>query len=309
MRNLLRFSNPVRKLRARGDAARDARQWALAAGLYEAYLSEPSASRDAPIWVQLGHSRKESGDDEGAMRAYRRALELAPEVADTHLQIGHLQKKMGQVDLALTSFAEALRIDADSAHARREVSGLARDAAAVAGPHGVDRAEFLLARGDACRDGRRWSEAVENYATYLELRADDKEVWPIWVQMGHALRESGDRAGAMQAYERAAGLGPDSAEPRVHLGNLHEEMGDLDAASAAFAEVVRMEPDDQEGRLRLRRLVLRAASMLVQGQGFDGDDQVRLAFPPPRRREEVAFNPAFPPVYPGLSRRFGSSGS
>ena len=307
MRNILRFRNPVRKLRGKGDAARDAKQWVVAAALYEAYLSDDAGKGDAPIWVQLGHARKESGDDEGAMRAYRRALELAPEVADTHLQIGHLQKKMGKIDLALASFADALRIDADSSHAKEAASTITAESAAsgrVPPPQGADRAEFLLARADACREGRRWGEAIDNYAAHLALRPDDARAWRIWIQLGHARREHGDKEGARRAYEQATQFAPDEAEPQFHLGNVHDDLGDLQAAIAAFAEVVRLDPERAEGRTRLHQLTLRAATRPGLGLGFDDDDEVRLAFPPPRSSVEVAFDPVFPAVYPGLSRRF-----
>jgi cytochrome c-type biogenesis protein CcmH/NrfG len=50
------------------------------------------APQRAPIWVQLGHARKESGDLPAAEAAYRRSLALAPDTADTHLQLGHVLK-------------------------------------------------------------------------------------------------------------------------------------------------------------------------------------------------------------------------
>lgn len=98
------------KLRARGDAARDARNWQEAAEHYAQYLAlKPN---DAAIWVQLGHCRKEHGDREEAERAYLRALTLEPNNADTHVQIGHIEKLKGSLDEALSWYRKALAIDA-----------------------------------------------------------------------------------------------------------------------------------------------------------------------------------------------------
>lgn len=73
-------------LLGRADALRDARRWGEAADAYQAVLE--GAPRRAAIWVQLGHARKESGAVAEAEAAYRRSLELSPDVADTYLQLG-----------------------------------------------------------------------------------------------------------------------------------------------------------------------------------------------------------------------------
>ncbi len=95
-------------LRAAGDAARDARDWAAAEQGYGAYLAlEPA---DAALWVQLGHALKEQGKLDAAEAAYGRAAQLAPTEADTQLQLGHLHKLAGRRAQALAAYAEALRL-------------------------------------------------------------------------------------------------------------------------------------------------------------------------------------------------------
>jgi tetratricopeptide (TPR) repeat protein len=97
------------RLREKGDAARDARDWAAAAAFYAQYLErEPS---DAAIWVQLGHARKESGDPAAAEQAYLRALSLEPGNPDTHVQLGHVEKVMGNFNDAVAHYRKALEFD------------------------------------------------------------------------------------------------------------------------------------------------------------------------------------------------------
>ena len=91
------------------DAARDSRSWEMARIHYEAALKDNPGL--APIWVQLGHVRKELGDLAGAEAAYRRALRLGPGVADTHFHLAHLLKGMGRRDEAVRGFMEALRLE------------------------------------------------------------------------------------------------------------------------------------------------------------------------------------------------------
>jgi O-antigen biosynthesis protein len=63
-----------------------------------------------------------------AEAAYRRALEISPYVADTHLQRGHLQKVQGNIADAAESYAEALRRDHGLVDAERALRLLGRDA-------------------------------------------------------------------------------------------------------------------------------------------------------------------------------------
>jgi len=94
---------------AAGDAARDLRQWALAAAAYRA--ATRFAPGQAAIWIQLGHMLKEAGNLAGAQDAYGEALRLAPEDADLHLQLGHLLKVANRLRDAGAWYEAALALD------------------------------------------------------------------------------------------------------------------------------------------------------------------------------------------------------
>src|SRR4051794_15404935 len=99
-----------------GKARRLARsgRWDAAARYYEKCLH---ASHDfAPVWVQYGHALKEGGDDGGAERAYRIALQLAPN-PETHLHLGHILLARACNNEAAEEFLKALRLDPDFAAA------------------------------------------------------------------------------------------------------------------------------------------------------------------------------------------------
>lgn len=90
----------------RGDCARDAGRWDLAARHYRRFLDR--TPRAPAIWVQYGHALKELGDLRGAEAAYRRALALDPETADTWLQLGHALKMQGRLAEAAAAYAECM---------------------------------------------------------------------------------------------------------------------------------------------------------------------------------------------------------
>ncbi|WP_081433851.1 tetratricopeptide repeat protein [Azorhizobium caulinodans] len=74
-----------------------------------------------------------------------------------------------------------------------------------------------LRAADAARDAQNWALAVAGYRAYLDLMPQD---WGIRVQLGHALKESGDLRAAEAAYSAAATGNPSDADVLIHLGHL-----------------------------------------------------------------------------------------
>jgi predicted TPR repeat methyltransferase len=70
------------------DRAAQARDWPRAVALYAKALQH--VPRFPGVWVQYGHSLKESGDTAAAENAYRRATELDPTVGEVYLHLGHV---------------------------------------------------------------------------------------------------------------------------------------------------------------------------------------------------------------------------
>lgn len=83
--------------------------------------------------------------------------------------------------------------------------------------------------GDAARDQRRWRDAATHYRQHLDAEPKD---FAIWVQLGHALKESGDSQGAEEAYLAARALDDEDADLLLNLGHLMKARGTL--AEAAY---------------------------------------------------------------------------
>lgn len=108
------------RLLDRGDRARDAGNWPVAARSYQQALAgRPGLTT---IWVQLGHALKEQGEHDAAEAAYRRALALDPLAADSHLQLGHLRKLRRYPADAIAAYAAAVRLDPELAAAREALA-------------------------------------------------------------------------------------------------------------------------------------------------------------------------------------------
>ena len=72
-------------------------------------------------------------------------------------------------------------------------------------------------RGDEARDSGDWPRAAEHYRQYVAAQPD---AFPIWVQLGHALKEAGEWAEAEQAYRRAEAIRPGDPDLALNLGHL-----------------------------------------------------------------------------------------
>lgn len=178
---LLREIAPCRK-RWRRDgwpeaaaAARDGRQFGVAAALYqEALRFNPDNAR---MRIQCGHMLKEAGDLVGAEAQYARAARNLPRDADLALQIGHLHKIAGRPEQAAASYRPALELSPGWREAERElatVSSAEADGEAHAGewdgvvphllPRGVrqapatDRNILRLFRLGGRRTHSRWGD-------------------------------------------------------------------------------------------------------------------------------------------------------
>ena len=246
----------ARKALIRGNAARDARDWA---GAVEAYRTHLKARPDNfPIWVQLGHALKESGRPDAALGAYGKALSLNPADADLLVNLGHLHKLMGRRDEAVSCYRKSAQLDPTPAvlgelealgetfdpndRTGRPVPPAPRSRRRIGLPAGGRRA---LVRGNAARDAGDWAGAAEAYRAHLKARPDN---FPIWVQLGHALKESGRPDAALSAYSRAMDLRPGDADLLLNLGHLNKLMDRREDAARFYQRSF-----DQDGNVHARR--------------------------------------------------------
>ncbi len=108
----------------------------------------------------------------------------------------------------------------------------------------------LIAKADAFRDARSWSDAAEAYRVALDA---DQGMPGIWVQYGHALKESGQHTEAERAYLQAIAI-QDDADTHLQLGHLHKIMGQRRRAEEDYLRALERQPDLADARTELGRL-------------------------------------------------------
>jgi tetratricopeptide (TPR) repeat protein len=211
------------------NAARDARNWPLSAELFGALVAEWPL--EAAAWVQLGHSLKESGRLVEAERAYAEALRLEPGTADTELHLFHLRKRLSEAGV-------------------NAGPGVSLERPAVDTPHeatGVTEAGVL----DPAAEHGDWSRAAELCARIVGANPTNM---PAWVQLGHALKESGRRVDAEHAYRMAIKLRPGDADAHLQLGHLLRWVGRRAEALASYQQALLLDPALGDARTELVQL-------------------------------------------------------
>ena len=97
----------------------------------------------------------------------------------------------------------------------------------------------LLRSADSHRDARQWELASQQY----QLALDIKPAMPgIWVQLGHALKETGRIEAALTAYRKAVSLDATNADTHLQLGHACKLQGRLRDAAASYAEALALDP-------------------------------------------------------------------
>ncbi len=102
------------------------------------------------------------------------------------------------------------------------------------------RARALIEKADCARNANKWMEAARNYRAALSLMP---EAAAIWVQYGHALKESGHVGGAEAAYRRALEIDPGVADTHIQLAHALKLQGRRFEAVATSFRAIRLDPN------------------------------------------------------------------
>lgn len=121
--------DPVKRLLAEADRARDAGRLEMAASAYAQALA--LAPDLGLFWVQYAHMLKEIGRQDEAVTAYLRGADIMSDNPDPWFHLAHLYKRMGRFEDAADAFIRTLDLNADQPSAVAELTTLAGRGIAV----------------------------------------------------------------------------------------------------------------------------------------------------------------------------------
>lgn len=176
----------------------------------------------------LAFAQSAAGDYEAAIRNYKRATELAPDLEEVELALADTLRRMGRLDECVAHAQHVLERNPESAIAHNLL--------------GV----VLMLKG-------RPAEAVERFRTAVKI---DPLMADGHMNLGNTLTEEGALDAAMVEYREALRINPSAPITYLNIAILHRRRGDDDAAIPSLLEVLRIDPCQERARLELFRVYL-----------------------------------------------------
>lgn len=240
--------------------AEPARRPEAIAHLQEAVRFRP---RFAEAYYQLGVIYQRSRQNQEALEAYDRALQIRPENPQTHYAEGTVLAQMpARHDEAASHFREAIRLDPRLAEAYHRLGKIFEE----------------QGRGEEAQAA--YGKAVQLKPGLVEARYD----------FGGLLAERAQLPEAAVQLAEAVRLAPDFAEAHYRLGVVLARIpGRVNEAAAEYQETLRLAPDFAEAHNNLGSLLARTPGRLAEAvRHFESALRLQPDFPAARRNLETA---------------------
>ena len=238
------MDDQLRELVALGKEHFHRGDYSLAAGHLEQVVARGAAFAD--VHHLLGLIYHQQGEFEVAQRAFARALEINPGYVEAALNLAIVCNDLGQYQRAQEVYAAAV------AKARAE-----QPAGVAPSPGEVPLDGFARGKianlhamvGDGYQSVQRPREAVLEYRLALGLCPAFVD---LRMKLATALKDAGDREGALKEFSAAVQVAPAYLPARVALGIALYASGKLDEAALQWEEVLRMDPAHRTAAMYLK---------------------------------------------------------
>lgn len=208
----------------------------MIAALLTVFLAFQTVTPELKQHVEAGLKARAAGDADGAIREFRRVVELAPELPAAYVNLGaaYLDKK--DYSGAIPPLRKALELNANlpGAEAMLGSALLAQGYAAEAVPH-LEKAQANDLLGVALLEAGRPREGMVRLEAAAEKRPEDPD---LLYYLGLAHSEL-----AKELFERLRTRYPESARTQQMLGDELAAMGNHDAALKHLRAAVAARPD------------------------------------------------------------------
>ena len=172
---------------------------------------------------------------------------------EASLLVDHMAERFGQAKLGalLRAYGKGLETEA----ALKEAFGITLDDLQKSFDAKLEK-QYAATRAALARP--KVSTPPESVDDWKKFAADNPGSFPVQMGLGQALHKAGDKAGALQAYERAAALLPlanGEENPNKAIAAIALEQGDNARAIKALEAVVRVDHSDVDSARKLASLL------------------------------------------------------
>ncbi len=245
--------------------------WKLPERMALAVAEWQAGGSGAAVFRAQGDRAVQADEDAAALAWYEYALWVQIDAADTWLAVGNVKQASGEAAQALQAYRLAWNCDAalatETYAAALEEQGSLPEAEEVlrqaleTQPQAAERLLWWTRLGRLMAEQERWVDAQEGYRSALaEYPAESR----FFIGLGWALYEGEQGAqAALDAFEQATLLAPNSAEGYYAAGLLLVQEGRYAEAADDYAEAVARAPGEKWYRL-VRANALRSAGNLPE---------------------------------------------
>lgn len=208
-----------------------------------------------------------------ALNEYERSLQLAPQLAETHLVLGQAMAERGDDEAAILYYRQAQRLAEQSGRSRWYVEIYNSMGLALAATGHTDEAIASLRRAIELRPDyarahynlavelEKLKHTDEAIAEYLMAIQYDPDHVQAYYNLGNCYLSQRKLAEAVDAYTRVLALNPRHAAAWTNRGAAWLLAGQPSAAAADFRSALAIDPDSAPARKGLQR-----AMQLLQGE-------------------------------------------
>lgn len=203
--------------------------------------------REAAAFYRLGRAALARRDYASAVKNLDAALALRPEASSIHYPLALAYRGLGDARNADAQLRLRGNVDVPPADPlMQQVAGLLQNATASE------------VRGAEALGKRQWAEAVTHLRKAIELAPDNAFTR---LNLGNALFQTGDAAGALEQFQTAVRLSPGLAKAHYGIGIVMEAASRDREAIDAFSAAVKDDPAYVEARLSLADALRRSGRM------------------------------------------------
>ena len=231
--------------------------------------------------VNKGFDLLASHDAAGAEAAFRKAIDLQPELEMAHRGLGFALRARGQDEAALRELQVATRLDPSDADAHY---ALGMTAWALSNHSSASQ----RASGAPVQDYR--ALAAGEFRKLAVLRPQDASLRQILTEID---LEEGRKGDALSEAQEAVRLAPDSPDPHVALGRAYFAGAEEEKAAAEYEKALKLNPKEGEAYLALGQIRFFQRRYAQAAENF---------------QQAIQVSPNLAPAYAGLAQIYLQQG-
>jgi tetratricopeptide (TPR) repeat protein len=175
----------------------------------------PSPQLTAKAFYDSGNSKRESGDNQGAIADYNQAIKLNPNFAEAYYSRGNSKFNLKDYQGAMQDANKAIELDPNSSEAY------------------LNRGRVYIGLND-------YQKAMEANNQAIKLNPKNANAYS---NRGLSKYNLGDNQGAISDYNQAIKLNPDLVQAYNNRGTSRNELKDYQGAISDYNQAIKLNPD------------------------------------------------------------------